>query len=473
MSFCSFSKENSSSGKTFIDNQFINNYLSDAPENAVRVYLYGLFACQNELSSDNVKSFAEFLNLEESEVIDCFKYWDDFGVLSIISNEPFTVKYYPVNESTSKYRKFNPEKYEDFSKSIQSVITDRMISVNEYNEYFQLMESTSLKPQAFLMIIQYCANLKGANVGYKYIIAVAKDFIARGIITPDLIESEIDGYIFASNEITSVFKALKSTKMPEIEDMQAYKYWTEKLGFEHEFILQVIKHSKVKNIKKLSNLIEELYSNKCFTESDAKAYFIHKNELYNLAIEVTKKLGIYIEVLDNVLSSYLSPWLSKGFDKDTILFIADYCFKKNKRTLELMDETVSKLYKLGLITIQSITLYIENFNKNDKFIEKMLDFAGVNRKPNNWDRENLENWRSWNFTDEMIIEAAKRSSHTSNPITYMNSILSNWKSQNIFELDKIPTNKQKGAQTQHFENERKYSQNELDSLFSSFDDFKV
>ena len=103
----------------------------------------------------------------------------------------------------------------------------------------------------------------------------------------------------------------------------------------------------------------------------------------------------------------------------------------------------------------------------------MLDFAGVNRKPNNWDRENLENWRSWNFTDEMIIEAAKRSSHTSNPITYMNSILSNWKSQNIFEFDKIPTNKQKGAQAQHFENERKYSQNELDSLFSSFDDFKV
>ena len=137
-----------------------------------------------------------------------------------------------------------------------------------------------------------------------------------------------------------------------------------------------------------------------------------------------------------------------------------------------MDQTVKNLHKLGIITVQSITLYVEKFTKNDEFIEKFLGYAGIERKANFWDRENLENWRSWNFTDDMIIEAAKRSNHTSNPISYMNSILSNWKSQGVFTVDSIPK-LQNNKTSSHFENERKYSDNELDDLFNSFDDFKV
>lgn len=471
MSFCSFSKENTRSGKTFLDNTFILNYLPDAPEQAVKVYLYGLYLCQNSDIVSDVTAFSELLGLTLPEVIDCFKYWDEYGLISIIADDPFTVRYHPLNETTTKYRRLNPEKYEDFSKSVQSIITERMISVTEYNEYFSIMENSTLKPEAFLMIIKYCTELKGANIGYKYILAVTKDFVSRGITTPELIEKELDGYFVSSSDISEVFKALKSTKTPEIEDMQAYKRWTEKLGFEHAFIIDVVKLSKSKSVKKLDKVIEELYSNKCFTKPDAERYFATKQELYSLASEIVKKLGLYVEVLDNVLSTYVSPWLTKGFSGETLLFIADYCFRKNKRTLELMDQTVKNLHKLGLITVQSITLYVEKFNKNDEFIEKFLSCAGVERKANYWDRENLENWRSWNFTDDMILEAAKRSSHTSNPIAYMNSILSNWKSQGVFTVNAIPKTLQN--KTTHFENERKYTQNELDNLFDSFDDFKV
>ncbi|MBR3804506.1 MAG: DnaD domain protein [Clostridia bacterium] len=477
MSFCTFSKENSKSGKTILDNQFIQNYLPDAPDQAVKVYLYGLYLCQNSEFSLDLPAFSEVLNLEQSEVIDCFKYWDEYGVLSIVSETPFAVHYYPLNESTSKYRRFNPEKYEEFSKSVQSIITGRMISVTEYNEYFNLMENTSLKPDALLIIIKYCAGLKGDNIGYKYILSVTKDFISRGITTVELINDELNGYFVSSGELSEVLKALKTTKMPEIEDMQLYKHWTEKLDYEHSFILEIIKTTKCKTIKKLDKTIEELYSNKIFTIEDAKSYFATKKELFDLCLEISKKLGLYIEVLDNVLATYVSPWRAMGFDGNTLLFIADYCFRKNKRTFELMNETVLKLYKLGLITVQSITLYIERHNKNDEFIEKFLSYAGASRKPNAWDRENLENWRNWNFTDDMILEAAKRSAHTANPIAYMNSVLSNWKSANIFTVKEIESQpvqtKQSPSKTVHFENERKYTQSNLDDLLKRFEDFKV
>ena len=473
MSFCSFSKDNIQSGKTFLDNTFISNYLPDAPDQAVKVYLYGLYLCQNSETSSDVNAFSEILGITVADVIDCFKYWDEYGVISIVSEQPFSVRYHQLNENTAKYRRLNPEKYEDFSKNVQAIISERMISVTEYNEYFNLMENTTLKPEAFQMLIKYCTEIKGANIGYKYILTIAKDFISRGITTPELIEKELDGYFVSSSEINEILKLLKSSKSPEIEDMQAYKHWTSKLGFEHQFILDVIKISKVKSVKKLDKIINELYSNKCFVKSDAERYFANKKELFELASDITKKLGLYVEVLDNVLSSYVSPWLAKGFSKETLLFVADYCFRKNKRTFEHMDQTIKNLHKLGLITIQSITLYVEKFNKNDEFIEKILNFAGVDRKANFWDRENLENWRSWSFTDDMILEAAKRSSHTSNPIAYMNSILSNWKSQDIFTIDQIPKIQHQKQTTAHFENERKYTDSELNALLDSFDDFKV
>ena len=474
MSFCSFSKENTKSGKTLIDNIFIQNYLPDAPDQAVKVYLYGLYLCQNSEFSLDLNSFSEVLKIEQKEVIDCFKFWDEYGIVSIISENPFTVHFYPLSDTTAKYRRFNPEKYSEFSKSAQLIISERMISVTEFNEYFTLMENTALKPDALLSIIEYCAGLKGKNIGYKYIVTVAKEFISRGITTVELINKEIDGYFVSSGELSDVFKALKSTKSPEIEDMQLYKVWTEKLGFEHSFIIEVIKLTKSKTIKKLDKSIEELYANKCYTITEAKTYFSLKQERFELSAEISKKLGLYVEVLDNVLSTYVAPWLAMGFDNNTLLFIADYCFRKNKRTFELMNDTVNKLYELGLITVQSITLYIEKFNKNDEFIAKFLNYAGVNRRANNWDRENLETWRSWGFTDDMIIESAKRSSHTSNPIAYMNRILSNWKSQGVFTPSEIKsTQKSTGDKSSHFENERQYTQDELDNLFNSFDDFKV
>ena len=235
MSFCSFSKDNIRSGKTFLDNTFISNYLPDAPDNAVKVYLYGLYLCQNSETTSDVTAFAEILGISIDEVVDCFKYWDDYGLVSIVSQEPFSVRYHQINDTTAKYRRLNPEKYEDFTKNVQSIITERMISVTEFNEYFNLMENTTLKPEAFLLLIKYCAEIKGANIGYKYVLTVAKDFISRGITTPDIIERELDGYFVSSSDFSEVLKHLKSTKTPEIEYMQAYKHCTTKLGFEYQF----------------------------------------------------------------------------------------------------------------------------------------------------------------------------------------------------------------------------------------------
>lgn len=476
MSFCSLSKDTLNSNKTIIDNLFFTNYMPDASADSVKVYLYGLYLCQ--INEDvSITDMANTLSLSVAEIKDYFKYWEEYGVLNIVSCEPFVVSYNKITDNTAKYKKFKPEKYSDFSKAAQLLITDRMISTSEYTEYYQLMENTPLRPEALLMIIKYCIDLKGGNLTYKYIITVAKDFVSRGITTFDLVSKELSNYFTSTKEVSEIFRELKSNKKPEIEEIKTYQKWVSNYGFEHEFILSIIPLSKCKTFKKLDVYIEELFSNKCFTLEEAKIFFKNKENLIKLSTEINKTLGIYIEVLDNVVTTYTSPWVSMGYDSDTLLFIANYCFKKNKRTLELMNETIKNLYKLGLITLESIYKYIKARTETDNFISKMLEYAGISRKPNNWDRENVENWRNWNFSDEIILEAAKLSSGVNNPIPYINGILSNWKSKNAFtlqEVKKLSENKPlKDGKSTHFENERKYTKEELNSLIDSFDDFKV
>lgn len=478
MAFCSFSKDIQNSNKTIVDNLFIANYLPTAPENCVKVYLYGLYLCQNP-NDINISNMAEELSLTISEVKDYFKYWEEYGLISIISNEPFTISYLPINEINTNYKRFKPEKYEDFTKAIQVIISERMLSITELQEYFQLMENSTLRPEALLMICKYCTDLKGGNISYKYITTVAKDFISRGITTTELVEKELSGYFVSSKEIAEIFRALNINRKIDVDDIKVYKKWTDKYCLDQSFILSVIKISKTKNFAKLDKIIDELYSNKCFTEIEAKEYFKNKENLLNIAKNINKTLGIYIEVLDNVVLSYVSPWTAMGYDEDTLTFIANYCFRKNRRSLETMDETVKNLYSLGLLTTTNIADYIKTFTENDAFISKILANVGVQRKPTDWDRDNLKLWRSWNFTDDVILEASLRASGTRNFVPYMTTILADWKSKNAFTLEQIqslPTNFNKSTnkkQSSHFENERTYTEEELNALVDSIDDIKV
>ncbi|MBQ7643100.1 MAG: hypothetical protein IJS67_04280, partial [Clostridia bacterium] len=139
MSFCSFSKEFNKNSSTEIDNKFISSYLPEATGDAVKVYLYGLFACLSDEDA-SIEKFAEELSFDKEKVVDCFRYWEEFGLVDIISEEPFMVKYLPIGSSSPK--KYSLEKYGQFNKSLQ-VLISRMITANEYAAYFSVMEDYS------------------------------------------------------------------------------------------------------------------------------------------------------------------------------------------------------------------------------------------------------------------------------------------------------------------------------------------
>ncbi len=434
---CSYSKEFSAVGFTDVENAFISEYLPVSSGEAVKVYLYGLFICQNPKFDLSLKEFAEALSLTEEEVLNFFLYWEEFGLVNVLTKDPLSVQYLPIRSSfLSKPKKIKAEKYSDFSKSLQAIITDRMISTNEYTEYFSIMEIYSIKPEAMLMVVKYCVDRKGADIGYKYISKVAKDFGNRGINTIEKVEKELSSYILRTGLIEKILKAMSIRRQPEIEDSTYLKKWTQELNFDEENIVFAASNLKKGSMAKLDEFLLELYSIKSFSKQEIAEYMKNKKTIYELAIKINKLLSVYVEVIDTVVDTYTKKWLSFGFDEQSLCFIASYCFKTGKNTLQDMNELVEKLRFSGVIDLSSVNDYFEQEKRKDEFISKMLSLAGVNRRPNPWDRENLSVWKSWNFSEDMILEAAKLSSGKSSPTAYMNGILSNWKSNGIFTVDK-------------------------------------
>ena len=470
MAFCGFSQEMLNGSETVVDNKFLSKFLPEANGDAVKVYLYGLFVCKLGDEKCTLEKFSAELKMEAKDVIDCFKFWDELGIISVISEDPFLVRYLPI--SSARPKKYNLEKYTEFNKSLQVLIPDRMITTNEYSAYFQLMEEYSIKPEAMLMIVRYCVDLKGSSIGFRYILKVAEDFAAKGITTVTKIEKELSDYASRSGASGDILKAIIPNGKPDIEDVNLVKKWMEDYAFDSESIIFVAKKIKAKNTKKLDRELTLLFSNKKFSSDEIKAYYKERAAAVELAYKIDKALSVYVEVIDPVVDNYVTPWLNKGYDEDSLTFIADYCFRKNKRTLEEMNDVVEKMYKNGLVTINSIADYMKTIGVNDTFIKELLSSCGLNRKPTDWDRENLKVWRSWNFTDEMILCAAKAANGKNNPVSYMNAVLSGWKADGILSPDKIiGAWGGKTKSNQSFKS-KVYTQAELDGLIDNIDDIE-
>ena len=119
MGFCSYSREFSLSSYTNIENQFITKYMALADGDAVKVYIFGLYLCQNVQEDYSLAEAARSLHMAEEKIVDSFRFWEDFDLLEIVSRTPFSVRYFPADYAKGKPKRIRTEKYADFNKAVQ------------------------------------------------------------------------------------------------------------------------------------------------------------------------------------------------------------------------------------------------------------------------------------------------------------------------------------------------------------------
>ena len=457
--------------KLRIDNAFVTDFMPFAPENYVKVYLYGLnLACFGGVG-DIEAEIAGKLNLEPGLVSEAFSYWANEGLVNILSTSPVAVEYLAVNKGTLALRKFSKTKYKDFNDQLHAMLPSRNILPNEYNEYYSIMEAMHIEPEAMLAIIAYCIRLKGQDVGYPYILAVARNLARQGCLTYDRVNEQLSEFDLYDKDVAAVLHSLGSKKAPAIEDKRMFAKWTKTLGFPTETVVQVAKSVKRGGMDRLDALLVKYYENHLFSMAEIDEFNRNRDRLYSLTKEINKRIGVYYEQLDFIIETYVTRWLGYGFTDETLLTIAEYCFRCNIRTLEGYNATVEKFYKQGLITADDIAEFLGEAVRRDADIREALEKAGVTRPVTSRDRDSYRTWTySWKMDRDVVLYAASLAAGNASPVSYMNAILGGWHNAGVTSLEgakKFGATRASAARETAATVTKTYTSEQLNAMFDS------
>ena len=440
VAFCSFSKDNDNS-YTIIENKFITKYLPEADGFAVKVYLYGLFLCENTDTDFGVASMAEVLKTTEEKIKEAFAFWEDYDLVAILSKEPFTVQYLPVRSAVGKPKKVRYEQYADFNKELQRKLqkVGKFVSAGDYIKYMRFLEENDIQPQAFLLIAEYCINKQGEAVSPSYIFNKAKKLIRGGCSTYEQVEKELSSYNAHEGDLLAIFNTLSlTTRNPDETDYALYAKWTEKLGFAKDGVLAAAKKLKRGSMNSLDLTLDELYAKGKTEAKEIESYLADRDLLTKLTFRIVRKLGVKVQNAAPYVDEYVEKWYSYGFEESSLLDIALYCLKTDRGDFGAMHEQVKSLFKDGVVSTEGVKAFLKEKNDELKLFTKIQALCGGLRKSVS-NLSLIGTWREWKFNDEMILEAAKRSATGSNPIPYMNKILSAWKQDGVYKVKDIPS----------------------------------
>lgn len=486
MSLCSYSSDTHSGSFIVIENSFINEYLPLAPDFCVKVYFYGLYLCTNPSSLQNtLQNICHVLNMDAGEVKDAFEYWQAEGLVQLIEtgiDNELAVKYLPVQKRVGSSKK-RQDKYSSFNNKIQGILKGRMITPSEFNEYYTLIESMHLEEEALLLITNYCVNLKGENVGYPYILTVANSFIKQGLTTTELVQDKLDEHKEITPELQDIIKAFGKKTAITIDDRNSYIKWTKDFGFSHGTIKEVAKTIKGKSptIALLDSILTSYYKLKLFSIKEIEEYNERRDNYLNLAKDITHTLGLRYDNLNTIVENYITDWIAKGYDDDTLRTISRYCLKSSTKTVEGMNKTILRFYKLGLTSLQSINQYMQEIVSADEQIQEILDKLNLVRNVNSWDRDTYRTWtHTWKTPSDIIEYVVEISKDKAQPIQYINKLLSNLYEAKITNLDNAKTylnnfNDKPKTSTKRVKlaNERDFSQKDFDAMFDSLDNIEI
>lgn len=332
------------------------------------------------------------------------------------------------------------------------------------------------------MIMKYCVETKQSAVGYNYILTVAKNWANEGITSTLQVEERLTKFEEKSPEISEIFNACGIKRAPYVEERATVNKWLNDYGFSLDVILHISKVFKGKNrfsIEKADELIKKYYEMKLFSTQEIDDFEKAKKDLYSLAKEINKELGLYYENLETVVENYILKWINLGFDKNLLLEISRYCFKTSIRTLDGMDKAVLKFYKLGILSTSAFNEYMGEIIAMDDKIQQILDELDIKRVVNYIDRENYKIWKNdWKISDELISYATTLSKGKESPIKYLSRILADWNEKGIKSLQEAKSNSiidkqdKSSSQKKNFEG-RSYTDKDIKALFQSINEIDV
>lgn len=464
-----------------LNSSFILDYMPLAPQNAVKVYLLGLYYSTLDNDINTIENFVQTLNISVDDVKQAFLYWEKEGLVKISNIDELEVIYLSLDNKTTKFKPIDEGKFGDFYILCQNLLTHELTQ-NEFKCYVDLIENYHLEPEALLMIIKYCNQIKEKGANANYILAVAKNWIGEKIYTTKKVEEKIKEIELTSGNIINIFKVLGIKRNATLEERDLYIKWTKVFFFTDKTIIEVAETLKKKGgMRALDNKLTKYHSMQYLSFDEIVSYENIQTHLKTLAKTVCTKLGLFVENLEPVIDQYINDWLFKGYSDETLNLIATFCFKNDKKSLEKMDNFIQNLYSIGIISIDSFNSYLNENKILDKEIVEIFNQLNIISIVTSRDREIYKTYIKNKLSPDLLHYAINLSKGKFEPWKYLIKVIQNLNEKNIKTVEEAKTiadnfsiNTNINKQNENLNmNTRSYKDEDLDNLYINLKELDI
>jgi DnaD/phage-associated family protein len=242
---------------TSVENIFINEYMTQAPGDFVKVYLFALMYADFDMNMTN-ETIAKHLSMEDEDVLRAWSYWEKLGVIKKHYDKPgdkyrYRVEFLNLKELAygKKPRKAETEIPDRLKKlmdddaiknmygSIEQV-TGRLFSGKEPAEILSWITDYNAAPEMIVSAYAYCVRKKHHS-NPKYVAAVVKEWANLGLKTAEQIETYLAETENRHYLYKRVLRALGFLRNATEEEKRIMDTWFDQMGFGVDKVLEACK----------------------------------------------------------------------------------------------------------------------------------------------------------------------------------------------------------------------------------------
>lgn len=281
---------------------FITEYLSEAPGNYIKVYLYILFL--SKYNKDiKLNDLSKKITMPLPQIQEALKYWEDVGLITkkgsgyIINNiqEIELNKLYSPKIEVSKASVQNMQKDKSRANAIEAINNNffqGIMSPSWYSDIDLWFKKFEFDEEVMIALFQYCFDKSALHKNY--VKAVAEAWHNSNIKT----FSELDEYYENQEKLNKIKKSI-SKKLGLNRNLTQYEEaYIEKWLQEYKYNLEIIELALKKTTSKsnpnfdyIDKIITDWYERKLLNSDDVKNYLLEFKNKSKQIKELEKKTG--------------------------------------------------------------------------------------------------------------------------------------------------------------------------------------
>ncbi len=241
---------------THVENLFISEYMPSAPENAVKVYLYALMHAEQNIPLSDA-ALAKTFGMTPDEVAEAWSYWQKCGAVrrtlrSLERPGDYDTEFLSIKESVfgrrtesnNPAREAAPFVMDDavFSKLIRDIEAEakRLLEGREPEEIASWISEYGMEPDLILLGYRYCTQ-RGKSNRCRYVGAVLKDWMAKGLTTAALAQDSLDADDRHYKFYRAVMKEMGFNRSASEPEKRIMDTWFDDMGCSLDDVKDAIK----------------------------------------------------------------------------------------------------------------------------------------------------------------------------------------------------------------------------------------